>query len=157
MGLDWLNHQRAIAQPTQPLLWPSHRSEMSPTTTSDIILRVDSRLEPSDTVVFQDGTPFDEHIFDGAAGQRISITLESSEFDPYLIVLAPNGDIVAQNDDRADGDLDSFVSLTIETDGPYSVIVNTVDQYGRGRYVLTIRQIEPLESPSPQRIQTPSL
>ncbi len=153
VGWGGLGLSRAIALPAHLMPWPPRQPDSAPSSpSSDILLQVDGRLEPGGNVVFQDGTPFNEHVFAGRMGQQIDIALESSEFDPYLIVLAPNGDIIAQNDDRAEGDLNSFVSLTLEHDGDYVAIVNAVHRQGRGRYVLTVRRIADPAAPSPPPI-----
>ncbi|MGJ3248591.1 MAG: hypothetical protein ACFE0I_21235 [Elainellaceae cyanobacterium] len=105
---------------------------------TELILNTDGVLESGDSVIYQDGSLYDEYPFEGVTGQHVFIVLESTEFDPYLIVISPLGDILAQNDDVSHDDLNSELSLTLPHTGTYSVIANGINRNSRGRYRLTI-------------------
>lgn len=102
------------------------------------ILRENGILDSSDLVLESDGSLYDEYTFEGQAGQEVTVRLESSEFDPYVVLFGPNGNVVAENDDLSDSNQNSFVSVVLPEDGSYRVLVNAYDRKGRGNYVLRV-------------------
>ncbi|WP_239113138.1 trypsin-like peptidase domain-containing protein [Halomicronema sp. CCY15110] len=104
----------------------------------EIILQESGLLAQGDAIA-PDGTLYDEFTFDGEAGQAVTITLVSPEFDTYLAVVDSGGNLVAENDDIAPGNTNSEVSFTLPMSGPYLVIVNGYSQSDQGTYSLTIR------------------
>lgn len=87
----------------------------------------------------QDGSFYQEHSFQGTAGQSVTISLESNEFDTYLIVLGPNDQLIGENDDASSETLNSSLTITLPVTGTYRVIANSYDSTGRGQYLLTVR------------------
>ena len=85
-----------------------------------------------------DGSRYEEHMFEGTAGQRVVISLESRDFDPYLALLGPGDVLVGENDDVSTNSLDAGLSVTLPADGFYRVLANTYDATGSGRYTLTV-------------------
>ncbi len=65
--------------------------------------------------------------------RRLTVDLLSDEFDAYLWVLAPNGEVM-QDDDGA-GACDARVVVESPANGTYRIVVNTTlpDQSGRYR------------------------
>ncbi|MGJ3254246.1 MAG: hypothetical protein ACFE0J_24400 [Elainellaceae cyanobacterium] len=137
----------ASANPEEHPVQPSPTS--SDETETELILNTDGVLESGDSVIYQDGSLYDEYPFEGVTGQQVFIVLESTEFDPYLILISPLGDILAQNDDVSHDDLNSELSLTLPHTGTYSVIANGINRSSRGRYRLTIHS-----STEPERQET---
>ena len=119
------------------------RSEQS---SSQIILETSGTLETGDYVAYQDGSLYDEYEIDGIGGQHVKIRLESLEFDPYLVLLDPNGNILAQNDDIAPNNYNAYLDLVLPLDGTYRVVANGFDRHSRGQYQLTI--LTPLQEPN---------
>ena len=74
------------------------------------------RLEPGDAQL-ADETFYDVYAFEGQAGAVLSMTLESLDFDAYLWLIAPNGEKLAENDDVAAGNLNSWLTVTLPTTG----------------------------------------
>ncbi|WAL59090.1 trypsin-like peptidase domain-containing protein [Thermocoleostomius sinensis] len=87
----------------------------------------------------EDGSLYEEHSFQGNAGQTVTISLESSDFDTYLILLGPNDQVIGENDDAASNTLNSTLTITLPVTGTYRIIANAYDSEGQGRYVLTVR------------------
>lgn len=87
----------------------------------------------------QDGSFYEEHSFQGDAGQTVTISLESNEFDTYLILLGPNDQLLAENDDAASGTHNSTLTITLPITGTYRVIANAYEPSEQGRYLLTVR------------------
>ena len=103
------------------------------------LLEVEGQLEDGDEVL-QDGSLYDTYTFDGEAGQFIEIRLSSDAFDTYLILVGPDGERLAANDDGGEG-LNSIIQIELPQTGRYSVIANAYDAMGRGRYQLTVAAI----------------
>jgi Bacterial pre-peptidase C-terminal domain len=90
-------------------------------------------------VLGDDGSLFDVYEFSGSAGQTVTITLESTEFDPYLILVDSSGNAIDQNDDASNSNANSFLRVRLPQTGTYQAIVNSYDRTGRGRYKLTVQ------------------
>lgn len=86
-----------------------------------------------------DGTWADVWYFEATAGQRVTIELESRQFDPYEQLLDPWGAKIADDDDSGPGN-SSHLVYTFRTAGRYQIVVNNSgDEARTGTYVLTVR------------------
>jgi hypothetical protein len=113
-------------------------SQSSHAGTSQIALGQAMRgtLAPGDRTM-QTGELFDRHIFQGQAGQRVTITARSSAFDAYLIVRTPRGSEM-ENDDHGSS-RDARISLTLPETGTYQIdVTSAVGSVGQGPYVLQV-------------------
>ena len=95
-------------------------------------------LEQGDLVISDDGSFYDSYPLEGQAGETFNIYLESDEFDAFVALIDAEGNIVDQNDDISQEDSNSRIRVTLPEDGVYNVIVNTYDEGGTGKYVLTV-------------------
>lgn len=95
-------------------------------------------LESGDSVLASDKSLYDEYTFEGKAGQRVSILLESSDFDTYLAVFTPNGELWQEHDDISNNNSNAQITVTLPTTGTYRVIVNAYNSQEKGRYTLKI-------------------
>jgi hypothetical protein len=94
--------------------------------------------------VDEDGTPVDFYTFNGTAGQQIAITLNatSGNLDPYLYLITPSGDLLADDDNGGGGTAAripqgaGFGRLPVS--GTYTIIVNTVLTSQSGNYSLNL-------------------
>jgi len=86
----------------------------------------------------QDGSRYEEFFFNGTAGQRVLIVLNSGEFDPYLILFGPDNELIEQNDDLSPDSLAAGIALTLPATGQYRVLANSYDAAGSGRFTLDI-------------------
>ncbi|HYG10018.1 MAG TPA: pre-peptidase C-terminal domain-containing protein [Pyrinomonadaceae bacterium] len=94
--------------------------------------------------VDEDGTPVDFYTFNGTAGQQIAITLSatSGNLDPYLYLITPSGDLLADDDNGGGGTAAripqgaGFGRLPVS--GTYTIIVNTLLTSQSGNYSLTL-------------------
>jgi len=77
------------------------------------------------------------HRINGDAGDTVEITIESPEFDTYLLVTGPDGEVVAENDDFG-GSTNSRAVLTFSSDGIYTIWVGSFSGDDTGQYVLSI-------------------
>ncbi len=90
------------------------------------------------------GQPYQTYTFTGQAGDIVSAAMNatSGSLDPLLLVVDPNGGVIASNDDAADGVTDSLVAnLSLVLGGQYTVVAT---RYGQeiggteGDYELTL-------------------
>ncbi|MFL5385487.1 MAG: S1C family serine protease [Longimicrobiaceae bacterium] len=99
---------------------------------------VTGRLTDSDFVL-PDGSYADSYVYMGRAGERITATLRSSDFDAYLVVDDPRSATWQETDDDGGGNLDSELTVTLPRDGPYLIVANSVAAQATGNYQITLR------------------
>ena len=66
----------------------------------------------------------DRYAFDGRAGQDIQISLESLDFDPYLILQNAAGETIAENDDSFNS-YNSLLNFTLPDTGQYQLLATS--------------------------------
>jgi len=114
---------------------------------------VTGALEQGDPTVFGRGR-FRVYRFEGTRGQRLLATMQSSDFDTYLIVgraVGPLMDELRSNDDSNES-TDSRVRVTLPEDGTYMVVAQSFTQDGVGGFTV---QLQPAPEPTtgqPRRV-----
>ncbi|MCB9507716.1 MAG: pre-peptidase C-terminal domain-containing protein [Myxococcales bacterium] len=96
----------------------------------------DGALDDSDDRL-RSGELADQYVYDGQAGERLSLRLSSSDFDPYLLVRGPGG-YTQDNDDLRDGALDAGLDITLPATGRYLVVATSFQPGESGRYALAV-------------------
>ena len=86
----------------------------------------------------------DRYTFNGAAGQRVAISMVStSGVDPYLYLIAPDGYVLSQNDDVTDFDTNARIpsanTITLPQTGIYIVEASSFSRQQTGTYTLTVQ------------------
>ena len=99
-------------------------------------------LAGGDSVLAQDGTYMDKWRYAGRAGERITISMTSRQFDTFLIVSVA-GQSLAVNDDAQGGGTDSRVSVVLPVTGWYTVTANALRRGMKGAYTLSVRSHTP--------------
>ncbi|WP_416665684.1 PPC domain-containing protein [Egbenema bharatensis] len=84
-----------------------------------------------------DNSPYEIVEFQANQGQTLHVDLSSPDFDPYLFLIAPDGSIVAEDDDSG-GNFNARIVMELPQSGTYTAIVNSFSAEGRGRYRLTV-------------------
>lgn len=84
------------------------------------------------------GENYDPHEFRAQAGQRIRITMESDDFDTYLILIDPEGNRTVNDDADQDGGTNSAIDIIAAHTGRYTIHASSYAVGERGRYTLTI-------------------
>ena len=110
---------------------------------SKVLLEQKGELSPAKSSVLpSDSSLYDEYTFEGTQGQKVVITVESTEFDTYLAIFNSQGELLAENDDATQQNSNSELTVTLSANGRYRVIVNAYDPppKGRGKYSLTVRE-----------------
>jgi hypothetical protein len=114
--------------------------------TDDVLLSVllseEGVLESGDMVLPSDNSLYDQFTFEGKAGQTVTIKLFSAEFQPYLAVISPAGEVLGENHSAGGDPQNSELELTLESDGTYVVIANGFDANSRGRYTVEVMVAE---------------
>jgi len=90
------------------------------------------------------GDRADPVVFEGEAGMGVEITMRSDDVDPYLVLEGPDGSVVAQNDDGADG-LNARIRMVLEQSGTYVIWAGSFSGEATGSYTLTVDSYEPAE------------
>ncbi len=88
--------------------------------------------------VFDDESLYDRHPFAGSSGQQVIISLESPDFDPYLILLDPDGRRISENDDISRSNRNSKLVVTLPITGTYTAIANSYEPNKIGQYALKV-------------------
>jgi len=79
-------------------------------------------------------------VFDGEAGDRITLVMNSTDFDTFLELYNMNNQPIASNDD-ANGN-NSQINFVLPADGSYTVIARGYSGSASGFYNLTLTRIE---------------
>ncbi len=94
----------------------------------------------------------DTYTFEGTRGGQAVIDLRSGEFDPYLLVRAPDGEQF-ENDDYEGDASRSLLSLDLDQDGTYRITVTSYGAGETGGYTveITLSQAERRSAPIDRR------
>ena len=106
--------------------WPSISADQT----------VSGTLSSSD-LLRQDGTYADGFDYYAQAGERLTVTLRSPDFDAWVIVDDPDGPYREWDDDSAGG-TDSQLVVTFPHAGRFVIVANSVLKEATGRYTLSI-------------------
>lgn len=93
-------------------------------------------------------TPFSFYTFEATSGTTVTITMTSSEFDAYLVLLGTDDEVIAEDDDSA-GRLNPTISISLPDDGTYTIIATSLRAYrsegefaATGDYTLSLTDAE---------------
>jgi len=101
-------------------------------------------LGPAARIV-QDGRAGQAWQLTGRAGERISIILESDDFDAYLYLSGPGlGEVMT--DDDGGGEFNSMIDVTLPSDGPYTVIASALGSGEFGAYIIRVEETADLNT-----------
>ncbi|MEM7594981.1 MAG: pre-peptidase C-terminal domain-containing protein, partial [Cyanobacteria bacterium P01_A01_bin.83] len=133
---------------SEPTVTSDQESEVPQPAEEEVVAQSDSdlpftrvergSLEQGDRVISEDGSLYDFYPLEGNAGESYTIYLESDEFDAFVALVDSNGNTIKENDDISEENSNSRIRVTLPEDGTYNIIVNTYDEDGTGKYVLTL-------------------
>lgn len=101
-----------------------------------------STLDETATVRIKHGGFMRAHTFDGKAGTEVTIDMTSSDFDTFLILVAPNGTDRWINDDYEEDDTRSRLTLSLPETGEYTIIAASYEPGETGHYRIVIAGLE---------------
>jgi uncharacterized caspase-like protein len=97
--------------------------------------QLDSQAEPISSRYFRQG---EAYTFSGEAGQSVLITLDSEDFDTYLILQNDRGETLAEDDDGGEEGSNSALRFTLPETGTYRVLVTPFNEGFSGAYDLKV-------------------
>ncbi len=105
------------------------------------------RLEAGDRRL-DDDSYFDLYIYRGQPGERIVITLRSTDFDAYLAggTLTGPSLVVRESDDDGAGGTDARLEVTVGESGNYGIRANSLFEHETGEYTLTVERAHDVRS-----------
>ncbi len=113
----------------------------TPPTRIDVGTTVRGRLEKSDLLNEKDEEDgyFDVYAINGSPGQRITVQLESSDFDALLRwgIFTQNGFILENEDDDGGDGTNSRMTITLDNQGEGRLLVTSIG-YAEGGYTLRV-------------------
>ena len=98
--------------------------------------RISGTLTAS-SILRTDDTFMDGYFYDARAGEQITATLRSTDFDSWLTMDEPKGPFRKWDDDSAGG-RDSELTVTFPEAGRYLIVAGTVGKHATGSYTLSI-------------------
>ncbi|NJO79065.1 MAG: trypsin-like serine protease [Cyanobacteria bacterium RM1_2_2] len=122
-----------VAQPPQLLRDGQEAKQIAPNSPA-----VEGQLTTESSTLESDNSYFDAYTFEGKAGQQVVIEMSSSEVDAFLILLAPDGRNLAQDDDGGGSSNARLVVPALPADGTYTVLANSYGPGETGRYNLRV-------------------
>ena len=87
----------------------------------------------------EDGSQFAEHSIELVAGQELDVILQSSDFDTYLRIEDPSGNLLGEDDDSAGGTNSQLVVIA-PVDGTYRLVASSFTSDDYGEYLLAVRR-----------------
>lgn len=103
---------------------------------------LDGTIQQGDSVLEQDNSLYDEYKIEVENGWQVRAVMTSPSFDTYLILLDPQGNRVAYNDDDASlggSGTNSQFTHTVTAAGEYKVYANSYQAGQVGPYHITIQ------------------
>ena len=100
-------------------------------------ITITGRLD-RDSLVLPDGNYYQEHTFEGQAGEELAIQLSSDDFDTHLILKNHSNEIIAENNDGAYG-TNSTIVVKLPTTGVYTLLATTFGEADIGSYKIEKR------------------
>ena len=98
---------------------------------------VNGNLGPGDTTL-NSGEFTETWTYNGSAGELLTVHLDASQFDPYLMIRGPAG-FTEDNDDRVAGtNLNSSLTVTLPTAGEYRIMATSFQPGEQGDYTLQL-------------------
>src|SRR5262249_33587323 len=92
--------------------------------------------------VLSDKTRQQGHYQPLQAGKEYVIDMTSKDFDTYLKLLDPKGNLVAENDDIAPNNLNSRIIYTPKETGTFRIVATSFQEVGRGAYTVTVTTLK---------------
>ena len=118
------------------ILWAPAMAAMPTADLAQAPTTVTGELTPSSDTLGENGSYVEVYPVAGEAGQQLLIDLVSDVFDAYLILVDPEGDFLATNDDGGEG-VNARLAVNLPTTGTYEIWVNTFSPGEVGPYTLT--------------------
>jgi hypothetical protein len=100
---------------------------------------VNSRITMNDCVYPETEWRFDIWVFDGVAGQTVTLDVSSNAFDPFLILYDPDLEFVTEDDNSGPGDSARIVHTLDRTSTEWNFDVTPLADFDTGNYTLSLK------------------
>lgn len=107
------------------------------------VLDIDSKLDKKD-VQLSSGEWYETYTFEATAGAVITVRMESSQFDTYVGLHSPSGE-VEENDDFEGSSKVAQVQVTASETGTWTVYATTHAPGQKGKFSLSVDVTAPVE------------
>ncbi len=97
---------------------------------------VTGNISRDSNVLSSDNSFYNIHSFEGRRGQQIEVEMSSQQFVPYLFIVNPDREVLAQTDTTPTNNRTIRLSATLPSDGTYLILANTSQQGETGNYIL---------------------
>jgi len=90
-----------------------------------------------------DGSFFDLYTYEARAGERLTFTMRSDDFDTFLTVARLTGgqaELLVRDDDSGGG-TNSHAELTVDRDGPIFILANALREGDTGSYTIELNAV----------------
>lgn len=87
--------------------------------------------------LFSNNRYYKVYLFEGKAGQEVTIEMKSQQFNTALDLIAPDGTEMAYNDGVSPTDFNSRIVATLPKDGTYQLTASTFEAGESGTYTLS--------------------
>ncbi|MEM6432633.1 MAG: CHAT domain-containing tetratricopeptide repeat protein [Cyanobacteria bacterium P01_D01_bin.115] len=108
----------------------------------------------SNSGVLDDGSYFNVHEIEGQAGEAIRVELSSEAFDAYIVIVGPDGKVLAHADDFGDS-TNAVLALNLPQTGSYKIFANSYGPEESGQYILAWRFVDNVQVDAPEELITP--
>ena len=100
--------------------------------------KINGKLD-SNSHILKEGSYVNLHEFTGIAGEKLTIDLSSKEFDAYLVLVDPDKNKIAEND-NVGSRTDSRIIISLSKTGVYTLVVTNRSLGRGGNYELSWRE-----------------
>ncbi|MEX2542816.1 MAG: PPC domain-containing protein [Trueperaceae bacterium] len=114
----------------------------------------DGRLDSGDEQL-ESGEFFETYTYAGSSGDLLTISLASDAIDPYLMVLDPDGDKIAEIDDSPGHGYNVVITVSLPVTGSYVIIVTSAFPGETGAYTLDLAPGSRITPSSPSSVWGP--
>ncbi len=125
----------ALAQRVPHFLWIN-----TPLLTPGAVM--EGVLDERDGQNFKDGSRLEVYRINGEAGALLELRASSLQFDTYLTLYGPGGQLVAYNDDHGNTTDSAIIAVLPET-GRYLLVVSGFSEIDLGAYTVSMAVLTP--------------
>lgn len=105
---------------------------------SPLLLLRDGELSRGNGTL-KDGSYYQPYTIEGNANQEIVITTVTSGFTPYLLLVSPEGKVIAETDNVKPDDKAAGLKIRLPRAGSYKVLVSTLQPGSQGEFRLVVQ------------------
>lgn len=119
-------YYQEMAFPIGQFVIPGSGADALPQTLALNGREVSGNLEPTDNRYCEDMSAADLYSFEAEAGQAVMLEMVSSQIATYLMLVAPDGRVIAQSNSQ-ERDRSAVLMEKLPQSGTYTVIANTIN------------------------------